>query len=42
MPHDPVKLLHDIVDAAEFILQQAHGRTLGEYEQMQLVRDAVE
>ncbi len=42
MPHDPVKLLHDIVDAAEFILQQIRGRSLREYEQTRLIRDAVE
>ena len=42
MPPDPVKLLHDIVDAAEFILQQTRGRSLAEYEQTRLVRDAVE
>jgi len=42
MPPDPVKLLHDIVDAAEFILQQTRGRSLAEYEQTRLIRDAVE
>lgn len=42
MPHDPVKLLYDIVDAAEFILQQTRGRSLAEYEQTRLIRDAVE
>ena len=42
MPHDPIKLLHDIVDAAEFILQQTDGRSLAEYEQTRLIRDAVE
>jgi len=42
MPHDPVKLLHDVVDAAEFILQQTCGRSLSEYERTRLVRDAVE
>ncbi len=42
MPHDPVKLLHDIADAAEFILQQTRGRSLAEYERTRLVRDAVE
>ena len=42
MPHDPVKLLHDIVDAAEFILEQTRGRSLAEYEQSRLVRGAVE
>jgi len=42
MPHDPVKLLHDIADAAEFILEQTRGRPLADYEQNRLVRDAVE
>ncbi len=42
MPPDPVKLLHDIVDAAEFILGQTRGRSLAEYEQTRLIRDAVE
>ena len=42
MPPDPVKLLHDIVDAAEFILQQTRGRSLAEYEQTRLIRDAAE
>ena len=42
MPRDPVKLLYDIVDAAEFILQQTRGRSLTEYEQTRLIRDAVE
>ncbi len=42
MPHDPVKLFHDIVDAAEFILQQTRKRSLVEYEQTRLIRDAVE
>ncbi len=42
MPHDPIKLFHDIADAAEFILQQTRERSLDEYEQTRLVRDAVE
>jgi uncharacterized protein with HEPN domain len=42
MPHDPIKLLRDIVDAADFILQQTGGRSLAEYEQNRLLRDAVE
>lgn len=42
MPHDPVKLLYDIVDAAEFILQETRGRSLAEYEHTRLIRDAVE
>lgn len=42
MPPDPVKLLHDIVDAAEFILQQTRGQSLAEYEQTRVLRDAVE
>jgi uncharacterized protein with HEPN domain len=42
MPHDPVKLLHDIVDAAEFIVQQTRGWSVSEYERTRLVRDAVE
>jgi len=42
MPHDPGKLLHDIADAAGFILQQTRGRSLAEYEGTRLLRDAVE
>lgn len=41
MPHDPVKLFHDIADAAEFILEQTRERSLVEYEQTRLIRDAV-
>lgn len=42
MPHDPAKLLHDICDAAEFILDQTQDRSLAEYEKDRLVRAAVE
>jgi len=42
MPHEPIKLLHDIEDAAQFILEQTRGRSLAEYEETRVVRDAVE
>ncbi len=42
MPHDPYKLLHDIIDAAEFILDQTRNRTLAEYESNRMLRGAVE
>jgi len=42
MPHDPLTLLHDIRQAAEFILEQTRDRTLAEYESDRLVSAAVE
>jgi uncharacterized protein with HEPN domain len=31
MPHDPAKLVNDVLDAAEFILRHTDGRTLEDY-----------
>ena len=42
MPHKTLKLLGDIIDAAEFILEQIRGRSLLEYEADRVVSDAVE
>lgn len=42
MPHKTLKLLGDVLDAAEFILAQTHGRSLPEYEADRVVSDAVE
>lgn len=42
MPHDPIKLLHDILDSAEFILDETRNRTLAEYESNRMLRGAVE
>ena len=42
MPHDPLKLLQDIVDAAEFILELTRARSLAKYEQSRIIRAAVE
>jgi uncharacterized protein with HEPN domain len=42
MPHDPLTLLNDIREAAEFILEQTRGRSLAEYETDRVVNAAVE
>ena len=42
MPHDPLKLLHDIGDAAELILDQTRNLTLAVYEGNRMLRGAVE
>jgi uncharacterized protein with HEPN domain len=42
MPHSAAKLLDDIRDAAEFILELTSGRTLAEYESDRVRSDAVE
>lgn len=42
MPDKTPKLLSDILDAAEFILEQTHARSLSEYEANRVVSDAVE
>ena len=42
MPHDPRALLHDIREAAQFILEQTQGLTLAEYQSDCVVCAAVE
>jgi uncharacterized protein with HEPN domain len=42
MPHDPLTLLNDIQEAAEFILEQTRGRTVAEYESNRVLSAAVE
>jgi uncharacterized protein with HEPN domain len=42
MPHKTTKLLADILDAAEFILEKTRGRSLAEYEADRVLSDAVE
>jgi uncharacterized protein with HEPN domain len=42
MPHDPSKLLHDILNSAQRILTWTENRSLTEYECDQLLSDAVE
>jgi uncharacterized protein with HEPN domain len=42
MPHDPPKLLRDILDSAERILGWTRGKNLAEYEDDELLSDAVE
>ena len=42
MPRSPQKLLCDILDAAEFILDQTLGKSLTEYERDRLLSNAVE
>lgn len=42
MAHSATKLLHDVVDAVEFILDHTRGRSLADYEQDPLLPAAVE
>lgn len=42
MPHDPVKLLHDILVEAQFIIDETADQTLARYETNGTLRRAVE
>lgn len=42
MPHDPITLLHDILEEARFIRDETAGKTLSQYEENQLLCRAVE
>jgi uncharacterized protein with HEPN domain len=42
MPHDPLTLLHDILEEARFICDETAGKTLSQYENERALRRAVE
>jgi uncharacterized protein with HEPN domain len=42
MPHRPEALLEDILDAADFVREAARGKTLDNYRQDRMLRQAVE